>query len=294
MSTETVATSDTFADLLASGRPLLQGTGADSPWLTALVLLEHATGLDRPTLLARPEAEPTAEQTAAFRHLLQRRCLREPLAYILGYRDFYGRRFTVSPATLIPRPETEGLVALALGRLDSGSTPQATLLDVGTGTGAVVVTVLAERPGISAVATDCSISALTVTRQNAQRHGVSPRLRLVACDLAGGVSEQFPVVVANLPYVPSSEIDGLEPEVASYEPRCALDGGLDGTAIIRRFLSSLANVLAPGGAALLEFGDGQAGALVRSATELLPGFSVAVQRDDTGAERFLIVTRPKQ
>ena len=283
-----------IGQLLASGRSQLHDAGADSPWLTALVLLEHATGLDRSTLLARPEAEPTTEQNASFHHLLQRRCAREPLAYVLGYRDFYGRRFAVSAATLIPRPETEGLVALALGRLDSLSTSQATLLDVGTGSGAIVVSVLAERPGIRAIATDCSRSALAVARHNARTYGASRRLWLVACDLASGVRERFPLVVANLPYVPSDEIDALELEVASYEPRGALDGGPDGTAVIRRFLSSLAAVLAPGGVALLEFGDGQAVALDRYATELLPGFGVAVRRDDAGAERFLVVERPER
>lgn len=284
----------TLGQLLASARAQLQGAGADSAWLTSLVLLEQASGLDRTALLARPETVLSPAQVTEFQHLVRRRCAREPLAYILGYRDFCGRRFAVSPATLIPRPETEGLVGLALDRVDSLGERHPALLDVGTGSGAIAISVLAERTHAEAIVTDSSHEALVVAAENAQTHRVDHRLRLVECDLASAIRTRFSVVVANLPYVPSAAFDLLQPEVASYEPRTALDGGPDGTTVIRRFLVSLDRILTAGATALLEFGDGEAERVVRCATELLPGYRVDVQRDAAGAERFLVLERPER
>ncbi len=287
------ATPDSVGQLLAAARAELQNAGADSPSLTALVLLEYATGIPRTALLAHPGTSPNIDLIAVFHDLLQRRCAREPLAYILGYRDFYGRRFAVSPDVLIPRPETEGLVALALDRLDRfGGEGTASLLDVGTGSGAIAISVLAERPNARAAATDSSCGALAIARQNARAHGVSPRLQLVACDLVSAIRTRFPVVVANLPYVPSAECDALEPEVAKWEPRSALDGGADGTVLIHRFLTLLDGVLTPGGSAILEMSSDQAEPLARCAADLLPRYSVNVQRDHAGADRFLAIGRP--
>ena len=281
-----------FGDILASARLLLVNAGVDSPWLTAIVLLEAATGLPRARLLASSEQRPTDSQQAHFRRLLERRCAREPLAHILGYREFYGRRFAVSSAVLTPRPETEGLVQLAIERLDrKGIASGHALLDVGTGSGAIAVAVLAARGALVAVATDTSIDALALARENARPHGVSARLHLVACDLAASVSTRFPVVVANLPYIPSRQIPELEPEVARYEPRQALDGGADGTEQIRRLIPELDRLLTPGGAAFLEIGEGQADALERYTRRVLAQYEVAVRRDATGAERYLIVER---
>jgi release factor glutamine methyltransferase len=281
-------------ELLMQARADLQAAGADSPWLAAVILLEHATGLGRAAVLARPEALPTPEHAAVFQDLVGRRCAREPLAYILGYRDFYGRRFALSPTTLIPRPETELLVETALRCLDRLSDPHPVLLDVGTGSGAIAVSVLAEQPRTSGIATDSSLAALGVAAANATAHGVADRLRLVACDLARAVRTGFSVVVGNLPYVPSDEIARLQPEVASYEPRAALDGGPDGTAVIVRFMASLDELLTPGGVALLEIGAGQAETLVRHATTLPPGYRVSVERDGAGLDRILILERPER
>ena len=280
----------TAGDLLADACARLARAGADSVWLSALVLLEAATGLDRATLLAHPEWRPAAAKQDHFSRLLDRRCARQPLAQILGYRDFFGRRFAVSPAVLIPRPETEGVVGLALDRLRRpASAAGPAVLDVGTGSGAIAVSILAERPDLMAVGTDVSPGALAIARDNARRHEVGSRLRLIACNLATSVGARFPVVVANLPYVPTAEIDALEPEVAEHEPREALDGGADGTATIRRLLADLDRLLAPGGTAFFEIGDGQAAGLTEAARDCLPEYTVRAERDPAGIERYLIV-----
>jgi release factor glutamine methyltransferase len=279
-------------ELLAAARGDMQRAGADSPGLTALILLEHATGLSRPEALARPERLLTADQLTSFRDLVARRRAREPLAYILGYREFYGRRFVVSPATLIPRPETEALVEAALVRIERLSDPNPLLLDVGTGSGAIAVSVLAERTHVRAIGTDTSSAALGIAAENARSHGVTDRLCLVACDLVSAVRTTSSVVLANLPYVPEAELDRLEPEVSQYEPRTALDGGPDGMAVISHLLPSLDDVLAPGGTALVEFGEGQAQPLVRGASSLLPSYRFDVLRDRAGTERILVLERP--
>jgi release factor glutamine methyltransferase len=216
----------------------------------------------------------------------------------------------VSPETLIPRPETELLVDLAIDAIDrrvraphsgrsslvgeSVAAPgRVRVLDAGTGSGAIAVTVLADRPGVVAVGTDTSAESLLVARANAVTHGVADRARFVACDLASAVSGTFSVVAANLPYVPTAEMATLEPEVTRYEPRPALDGGPDGMDLVRRLLRSMRDILEPGGLAVLEIGEGQAGSLSTFVRDRLPGFGLSTSLDLAGIERFLIVEREK-
>ncbi|MPZ14081.1 MAG: peptide chain release factor N(5)-glutamine methyltransferase [Chloroflexi bacterium] len=289
--------------LLAEARDRMEQAGADSPWLTALVLLEHATGLGREDVLAHPDRILSPPELDQYQDLVDRRCAREPVAYILGYREFYGRRFAVTPATLIPRPETETLVHLALDRFRPlepeesrgeragvGSSRYA-VLDVGTGCGAIVVSLLVQEPRLAAVGTDSAQDALAVARRNAESHGVLERLRLVGCHLTDAIAGRFPLVVANLPYVPSDQMDALDPEVAHHEPRHAIDGGPDGMSVIRAFLPALSQVLVPGGVALLEIGEGQAAELVERARDLFPEWTVGAERDEAGMDRFLVVER---
>jgi release factor glutamine methyltransferase len=290
------APSAVLSTCLSWARDRMEEAGADSPWLTALVLLEHATGLGREQVLAHPDRALSQGQLTAFRALVARRCRREPLAYILGTREFYGRQFAVSPAVLIPRPETEGLVDLALNRMDQWMADHADeqapiLVDVGTGSGAIAITLLAQRQRWTGIATDIEAGALRIARQNAVQHGVAERLELVSCELATGIRRAVPLVVANLPYVPTTEIEELEPEVATFEPRTALDGGPDGTAIIAAFLPSLRELLVTGGSAILEFGDGQGSTLRAQARENLPDAAVSVEQDPSGAERYLVIDR---
>jgi release factor glutamine methyltransferase len=283
----------TLGALREQAQARLERAGADSPRLTALVLLEHVSGKGRTEILAHPERSLDREQAARFQELVERRSQREPLAYILGWREFYGRQFLVTPDTLIPRPETEGLVEIAVRRLASLSLHSAPrLLDVGTGTGALAVTLAAERESLEVVCTDYSLQALRVARQNAVNHSVHGCIQTVACDLATAIHGKFNVVLANLPYIPTADIETLEPEVRQFEPRLALDGGGDGLNLLERLIADLPRLIEPGGFAALEFGDGQANPLDRGARQLLPTWAVDVQRDAAGNERFLILERP--
>ncbi|MSQ23027.1 MAG: peptide chain release factor N(5)-glutamine methyltransferase [Chloroflexi bacterium] len=283
----------TVGALLRGAETRMRAAGADAPRLTALVLLESASGLSREHLLANPQAGLTPEVGARFNDCVARRCAREPLAYILGEREFYGRPFAVTPATLIPRPETEGLVELALGYLQQLSRlmDPALALDVGTGSGAIAVTLLAEFPRLVVTATDIESSALDVAQANAKRHGVASRLRLIVCDLASALAGPFNLIVANLPYIPSNELDGLQPDVRNYEPRIALDGGTDGTHEIIRLIQCLPRLLAPAGAAFFEIGEGQ-GPTLEAAVHSVDGSLIPrISRDATGVERYLVVRR---
>ncbi len=270
----------------------MESCDVDSPWLTALVLLEHATGVGREAVLAHPEVVPSASGAVAFQALVDRRCNHEPLAYLLGYREFYGRRFAVTPATLIPRPETEGLIELALERVDRLSpTGLGRLVDVGTGSGAIAVTLLTQRPSLEAIGIDFDVNALAVTRVNAITHEVAPRLKLAASNLFDAIRGEFSLIVANLPYIPTCEIDGLQPEVARYEPRRALDGGADGLRLVERLLEQSETMLAAQGSILAEIGDGQAGQAAEMGRTHFPDSDVFIADDGVGTPRFLIVDR---
>jgi release factor glutamine methyltransferase len=283
----------TVSSLLAWARDRMESCEVDAPWLTALVLLEHTAAIGREAVLAHPDIVPTASEVEAFRRLIDRRCEYEPLAYLLGYREFYGRRFAVTPATLIPRPETEGLIGLTLERVDrlhEGGPVK--MVDVGTGSGAIAVTLLTQRPDLTAIGLDCDLDALAVTRTNASTHDVAPRLNLVAANLIDAIRGAFSLIVANLPYIPTDDIDLLQPEVARYEPRHALDGGPDGLRLIASLLQQCESVLAPQGSILAEIGDGQAEQAAQLGRLHFPDCRVTIADDDMGAPRFLVIDRP--
>jgi len=237
--------------------------------------------LDRP--LAGDELE-------GFRQMVARRRRREPVAYILGRRGFYGRDFRVSPAVLVPRPDTEVLIERALGVLDEQS--GARLLDLCTGSGALAVTLAAERPGCWVDATDLCPEALAMARLNAEALGVAARMRFFEGDLCAPLRGQGPyaLVVVNPPYIPAEDLPGLMPEVSEYEPRLALEAGEGGLAFYRRLAQELPEVLAPGAHLLMEVGQGQAG-WVKAHFESTPGFSeLACHRDFGGVERVVEAT----
>jgi release factor glutamine methyltransferase len=247
----------TLFERIAAARETLVNAGLppDDAALDANVLARHVLGWDLARLLAHNREPAPSDFADRFQTLIARRARREPVAFITGHREFWGLDFVVTPATLVPRPETERIVEEALRVLPDGE--MATILDVGTGSGCLVVAITHERPLIAAIATDISHDALVVARQNAEVHGVSSRIRFVRTDLAAGVNVQADLIVSNPPYVPDQTAIVLPPDVVRYEPASALFGGMDGLSIIRRLFADAPQQLAPGGTFIVEFGYGQ-------------------------------------
>ena len=241
-------------ELLAWGaRGLPAREGLPDPRREALWLLSRAWGVDETRLRLDPRLPVPAEVAGRFREWVRRRAGGEPAHHLTGLCPFWGREFLVGPAVLIPRPETELLVEAAL-RADLPAA--ARVADVGTGSGCLAITLALERPGWRLAATELSPAALAVARANVERLGA--RVGLVWCDLASALAGGFHLVVANLPYVPTEALGSLPVEVR-HDPRRALDGGADGLALVRRLVADLPRLLAPGGLALLELGEDQAG-----------------------------------
>ncbi len=274
--------------------------------MDAKLLAGHALGLDALALATR-EAEAVDDAAAArLAELIQRRMSGESVGRIIGEREFYGLAFALNEATLEPRPDTELLVDLALQALpESGN-----ILDLGTGTGCIPIAILANRPDATGMATDLNPDALTMARQNAERHGVSDRLAFAQGDwfgalvasplggevdpssgrasgpLASDVQEDFSLIVSNPPYIASSVIETLAPEVKAFDPMLALDGGPDGLAPYRILAAGAARYLTPGGQVLVEIGYDQGAAV--SALFVANGFSdIAVHKDLAGLDRVV-------
>jgi len=245
---------DQLASLLATASQRLEAAGSDTPTLDARLLLQAAAGLTREDLILGPDRHLTPEQLAAFEGFIARRERREPVSRILGEREFYGRVFKVTPATLDPRPDTETIIEAALKVMPKA----ARLLDLGTGTGAIAITLLAERPDATGMATDLSPDALAVARQNAARLGVVDRLSLLEGSWFAPVSGTFDIILSNPPYIPADEIAGLSPDVRNFDPALALSGGSDGLDPYRLIASGAAAHLGEGGHVLVEIGAGQA------------------------------------
>jgi release factor glutamine methyltransferase len=281
----------TLHDAVANARQSLRAAGipADEADLDARLLAQEVLGWDTARLMADGGEVVTAGFLAAFDALVSRRAEREPLAYIVGHREFWNLSFEVSPAVLIPRPETELLVEAALERLPPGE--PARIADVCTGSGCVAVAVAHERPLVQVVATDLSAAAVDVARRNVARHGLADRIEVRHGDLLDSVTGTFTLVVSNPPYVSESEYAALQPEVRLHEPGAALVAGRDGLEAIRRLVSSTPSRLRPGGALLMEFGYGHAHA-VRELISGTPGLRmVAVRPDLQGIPRIAIAER---
>jgi release factor glutamine methyltransferase len=292
-------------ELLRGAIERLRAAGSESARLDAELLLGHAIGADRTVLAAYPEALVGDGAAERFEADLTRRELGEPVAYIRGFKEFYGQAFATDTRALIPRPETERLVELAEAetiRLLAASprpagTPPLRIVDVGTGAGTIAVSlaVALRRRGagtdVEIVATDVSADALALAVENAVGHSVADRIEFAEADLLPAGVRPFDLVFANLPYVPSAEVPGL-PVAASFEPRIALDGGADGLAVVGRLLERLPEALVPGGLALLEIGSDQENAVLALAARILPGWPTTVERDLAGAPRVARIARP--
>lgn len=270
----------------------LRERGSASPRLDAEVLLAHVLQIDRVGLYLAHDRPLDGDERARYRRSIERRRLGEPVAYITGTREFYALAFAVDARVLVPRPETELLVEEAI-RLVGPAREAGRVLDVGTGSGAIVVAILHECPALRGDATDVSADALAVAEANAARHGVGDRLRLLAGTLDEPVAADAPydLVVANLPYIPSAEIAGLPASVKDFEPHGALDGGPDGLALVRRLVARAPALLAPGACLLLEVGMGQASTVAADA-EALPELEPArIVPDHAGIDRVVVLRR---
>lgn len=263
------------------------GARSNTPNLDVQLLVMKAARQTRAWVLAHPEAELSAVQSDEFRADLAELASGTALPYILGWWEFYGRRFQLTRAALIPRPETELLVEHGLRWLRQSGGGRA--LELGTGSGAVAVTLALEHPELQVTASDVDLHALRVARANAEWFGVGERILFVAADLLAPFRGSFDLICANLPYIPSEALNGLK--VARREPLRALDGGSDGTDLIRRTLAGLTSVLAPGGLALFEIQPDQAPGLFQAAGEALPGALVRIERDLAGLDRLLVIRR---
>ena len=283
--------------LLEAARGLIAAGAADGPdeaRLEADLLWGEAAGLDRAQTIAAGREPPPPAARARFGALLRRRAAREPLAYILGRREFHGLTFEVGPGVLIPRPETETLVAAALAAVRGH--PRARRLvrvaDAGTGCGAVAIALARRAPQAQVCATDVSTEALAWAGRNRARLGPIDRVALLAGDLLEPIAEPLDVVAANLPYVPTEEYERLPPEIRAGEPRVAVDGGEDGLELVRRLAAQLPAHVADGPAAvLLELGGGQSAVAADLVTAALGGGDASVHRDLAGNRRVLEVRR---
>ena len=260
--------------------------GLDAERFARLVL-----GWDRADfLVGRHDEAPTGFQEA-YHRLIARRERREPTSYIVGSKEFWGLTFDVSPDVLIPRPETEFLIDEALACVRNLRLAQPFILDAGTGSGCLAVVLARELPGARVIATDISLGALKVARQNAMRHGVADRIRFVLTDFLAGIMERPHLIVSNPPYVPRLHAPGLAPEIREFEPHVALFGGADGLEKQRTLLAQAADRLAPSGYLLMEFGDGQEDAL-RTAIGQRPCLRILRIREDLrGIPRTAVITR---
>ena len=264
------------------------GKGIEQPRASAEVLLAHVLGVERIQLYLRHDEPLGAPDLSRFREAVRRRSAFEPTQYITGRQEFWSLDFEVTPAVLIPRPETEVLVEKALEIL--GGLPAA-VLDIGTGSGAIAISIARERPLATVLAADKSFEALVVARRNALKHGVSGRVRFAAMDLFGGLdprSARFDLIASNPPYIGEDEILDLQPEIANYEPRTALEGGgRSGLGVIRKILCEFDNFLRPGGSLLMEIGLGQAEILMRERAQGSLPVDFEFIRDYCGVLRIL-------
>ena len=285
-----------MVEIIQRGSEFLARKGVDSPRLQIELLLAHVLQVPRLKLYLNFERSLTDAEMEILRGLLRRRGKREPLQHLLGSTSFCGLEILVNPQVLIPRPETELLGERARRFLDAfGGTPTPTVLDFGTGSGCLAILLALQCAQARIHALDISEAALNVARQNAARHQVADRIEFHLSDGFNGLPEglRFDLLVGNPPYVPSAEIETLQPEVRRHDPRLALDGGSDGLCFYRRLAVEAAPFVAPGGRAMLEFGAGQAesiGRIFSNADWLVE----SVEEDYSHRPRILIARWPEK
>jgi release factor glutamine methyltransferase len=246
---------DTARGLLAAARLRLEAAGTATPALDARLLFQAAAGIDHAALAGNPDLAVAGEAASRFDSFVGRRCTGEPVSRILGRREFYGREFAVAPPVLDPRPDTETVIDACLELLAGMAAPA--LLDLGTGSGAIAVTLLCEIPGARATGADISAAALDVAWLNANRLGAAERFAIHHGNWFDGIDGTFDLIVSNPPYIPSATIASLAAEVREHDPRISLDGGPDGLEAYRRIARHAEGHLRPGGIVVVEIGAGQ-------------------------------------
>lgn len=276
----------TMKQALERARGILRAHGIDEAHLEIQLLLRQALGVSQVQLYLDLDREMDFEEEEAFWRLVERRLSGEPVAYIRGHREFYGLDFSVEPGVLIPRPESELLVEQAIRLAEEGAV--STVAEVGTGCGAVAISLALHLPRTKIYATDISASALGVARFNCQKHGVADRVCLLQGDMLHPLPEPVDIIIANLPYVREAEL----PQVSSagFEPLLALNGGVDGLDKIRQLCQQAGDRLRPGGSLLLEIGQGQAMAVTTLLGRLFLSAEIEVMPDLSGIERVARAT----
>jgi release factor glutamine methyltransferase len=279
----------TVREALARSTSQLQRAGIDQPGNDARRLAAAVLELSAAQLISQPERQLSPQQRVRLERCIARRCNCEPVSRILGEREFYGRSFAISPATLDPRPDSETLIEAVLERVrrEGWDALPLHILDVGTGSGCLLLTLLCELPNAVGVGTDISDAALDVARDNARRLGVEHRAQWMVRDALAGIGERFELLVSNPPYVRSGEIAGLEAEVRCFDPWSALDGGADGLDVVRRLIAGIPSIV-PNGWIVLEMGYDQADAvagLLGSRQSQLKLAEIEFCQDVTGKRR---------
>lgn len=274
----------TIAECVADGAQRLADAGVPEPRREARLILAHALGIEPVVVTGYPERR--VPDAARYEELIARRAAREPLSHLTGRREFWSLDFEVTPATLDPRPDSETVIETALSVSPNPDTAL-TILDLGTGTGCLLLALLSERPRAEGIGIDIDPAAVAVARRNADRLALSGRARFAVGDWGRALEGRFDLIISNPPYIPAADIAVLQREVSEYEPRRALDGGADGLDAYRALAGDVLRLLAPGGAAVYEFGLGQGDGVA----EVVEGAGLAVEgfaRDLAGRRRCIV------
>ena len=282
--------STTIGRALNSARERLHETGSPSASLDAQVILAHVLEVDRSWLFAHHEYTLSADQANAYTELIARRMAHEPVAYLIGRKEFYGLDFQVDGRVLIPRPETELLVDAGLGCVNEQAQGHCLVADVGTGSGAIALAVAANAPPVKVYAIDLSEDALAVAQSNVDRLDERKQVQLLHGDLLAPLPEAVDIIVANLPYISSTVYPKLEAGVRDYEPKLALEAGSEGLDAIARLLQQAPRYLRPEGAIFLEISYDQGEAVMALAKRILPhAYSIALRQDYHGRDRLVTI-----
>ncbi len=278
----------TVGGALATGARRLGESGSDTPGLDARLLMEWASGWSAARLIAASQDELDADVGKRFRQAVDERAGGRPVARIVGFKEFWGLDFELGDATLVPRPDTEALVASVLSRIGGARSEwRGSICDLGTGSGAILVALLSELPAANGVGVDLAAAAIDTARRNGDRHGVSGRVEWICGDYADVPRERFDIVVSNPPYVAADEFPDLALEVRVHDPHLALNGGTDGLNAYRTIAARLPQLIQPGGFAALELGVGQADSVIELTSRHGLG-GIVVEPDIAGIPRVLL------